>query len=87
MKKETVIECARASRRKTISELSYLIEGLQKDYDRLVKAQTEDSLKGLTIPDGSKGYYLTQHCLRYEQTIKVATEMEQWALIAQWTED
>jgi len=87
MKKETVIECARASRRKTISELGYLIEGLQKDYDRLVKAQVEDSLKGLTTPDGSKGFYLVQHCLRYEQTIKVATEMEHWALIAEYTED
>jgi hypothetical protein len=86
MKKEKAIECARNARKKTISELGYLIKELQKDYDRLVKAQVEDDLKGLTPQQGSRGYYLQQHCLRYEQTIIAAAEMEQWAMISEWAE-
>ncbi len=86
MKKINPIECARSARRETITELGYLIEELQKDYDRLVKAKIEDDLKGLTPQQGNTGYYLSQHCLRYEQTIKAGTKMAQWAVIAQWEE-
>ena len=81
------IECARSARRDTISELGTLIFQLQKDYDRLVKAKDEDDLDGLTPQMGNTGYYLSQHCLRYEQTIIAATKMEQWARIAQWEQD
>ena len=86
MKDINPIECARASRRETINELGHLIFQLQKDYDRLVKAKDEDDLNGLTPQMGNTGYYLSQHCLRYEQTIIAATKMEQWAMIAQWVE-
>ncbi len=89
MNKEEATKCARNARKQTISELGYLINGLQKDYDRLVKAQVEDDLKGFSWdcpPNGNYGFYLTQHCLRYEQTVKKATEMEQWAMIAEWVE-
>ena len=79
-------ECARSARRDTISELGCLIQELQRDYDRLVKAQVEDDLKGLMPQQGNTGYYLSQHCLRYEQTIKAGTKMELWARIAQWEE-
>ena len=79
------IECAKSARRDTITELGYLIEDLQKDYDRLVKAKIEDDLKGLT-PQGHTGFYLSQHCLRYEQTIKAGTRMHEWAKIAEWEE-
>ena len=86
--KEKAIECAKQSRIETISELGYLIKGLQKDYDRLVKAQeTEDSDFQVEHRFGNKGYYLQQHCNRYEQTIKAATEMEMYARIAEWIEE
>ena len=48
MKKINPTECARSARRDTITELGYLIEDLQKDYDRLVKAKIGDDLEGLT---------------------------------------
>jgi hypothetical protein len=80
------IECARSARRDTISELGTLIFQLQKDYDRLKKAKDEDDLEGLTPQLGNTGYYLSQHCLNYEQTVKAGTKMELWASIAQWEE-
>jgi hypothetical protein len=86
MKKINPIECARSARRDTITELGYLIEDLQRDYDRLKKAKIQDDLKGLMPQQGNTGYYLQQHCLRYEQTIKAGTRMYEWAKIAEWEE-
>lgn len=86
-KKINPIECARSARRDTLRELHTLIFHLQKDYDRLMKAKDADDLDGLTPQMGNTGYYLTQHCLNYEQTIIAGTKMEQWAMIAQWGQD
>jgi hypothetical protein len=85
MNKLNPTECARNARKDTIIELGYLIQDLQQDYDRLVKAKIGDDLEGLT-PQGHTGFYLSQHCLRYEQTIKAGTRMHEWAKIAEWVE-
>jgi hypothetical protein len=88
MNKEQATAKARALRNETISELGYLIADLQKDYDRLTKAVwLDDDSKGMTAHQGNTGYYLSQHCLRYEQTVKAGVKMDEWARLAQWIED
>lgn len=85
--KETAIRNAKHLREDTIRELGYLIEDLQKDYDRLVKAsQNDDNGEGLSPIKGNSGFYLSQHCLRYEQTIKAGVRMEEYARLADWVD-
>jgi hypothetical protein len=88
MNKEQAVADARAMREETIRELGYLIADLQKDYDRLTKAVwIEDDTKMMTATQGNTGYYLSQHCLRYEQTMKAGWRMEEYARIAQWIKE
>jgi hypothetical protein len=87
MNKEQATAKARAMREETISELGYLIEELQRDYHRLTNAVNRDDSEGMTAHQGNTGYYLSQHCLRYEQTIKAGVKMDEWARLAQWIED
>ena len=85
MNKEQATANARALREDTIRELGHLIADLQKDYDRLTKAVwLDDDSKGMTAHQGNSGYYLSQHCLRYQQTVKAGNLMEEWSRIAQW---
>jgi hypothetical protein len=85
MNKEQAVADARALREETIRELGHLIADLQKDYDRLTKAVwIEDDTKMMTATQGNTGYYLSQHCLRYEQTMRAGWRMEEYARIAQW---
>ncbi len=85
MNKEQATANARALREDTIRELGNLIADLQKDYDRLTKAVwLDDDSKGMTAHQGNSGYYLSQHCLRFQQTMKAGNLMEEWSRIAQW---
>jgi hypothetical protein len=87
MNKEQATAKARALRNETISELGYLIEELQRDYVRLSNAVNRDDSEGMTAHQGNTGYYLSQHCLRYEQTVRAGVKMDEWARLAQWIED
>jgi hypothetical protein len=85
MNKKQATDKARDYRDETLRELGHLIADLQKDYDRLTKAVwLDDDSKGMTAHQGNSGYYLSQHCLRYQQTTKAGNLMEEWARIAQW---
>lgn len=85
MNLETAIKTAKEFRKETIRELGYLIEDLQRDYDRLTKAQEQDAEHdGLTAIRGNSGFFLRQHCLRYEQTLTASVKMEEWARLADW---
>ena len=84
MNKEQAVADARALREETIRELGHLIADLQKDYDRLTKAIAHDDEEGMTASRGNSGYYISQHCLRYEQTMRAGWRMEEYARIAQW---
>ena len=87
MNKEQATARARVLRDETISELGYLIADLQRDYDRLTKAIAHDDEEGMTAHQGNTGYYLSQHCLRYEQTVRAGVKMDEWARLAQWMEE
>lgn len=83
------IESARHHRKETIRELTNLIQELQRDLDRLIEAdeygeECGDDEKGVTPQKGNSGYYLQQHCLRYEQTVKAGQQMETMARVADW---
>jgi hypothetical protein len=85
MDREQATANARALREDTLRELGNLIDDLQRDYDRLTKAVwLDDDSKGMTAHQGNAGYYLSQHCLRFQQTMKAGNLMEEWARIAQW---
>jgi hypothetical protein len=85
MNKETALDSAKHWRKETIRELMYFIEALQHDLDRLTKADTDgDDSEGVTPQKGNSGYYLSQHCLRYEQTVKAGQQMETMARVAMW---
>ena len=84
MTKLNPIKCAQYARRNTIDELECLIFDLQRDLNRLVKAQAEDGTDALTIPNKNTGFYLSQHAPRYEQVIRAGAKMEEWAKISQW---
>lgn len=83
------ITYARQWRAETITELQYLIQDLQRDLDRLTQAQNEGdtAYNGYSPHSGNNGYYLSQHCLRYEQAVKAGVKMEQYAKMADWIED
>jgi hypothetical protein len=88
MNKEQAVADARAMREETLRELKVLIKDLQNDYDRLTKAKEHDDSDGMmTATQGNKGYYLSQHCLRYEQTMRAGWRMEEYARIAQWIKE
>ena len=84
MNKEQATGKARAYREETMRELGHLIAELQRDYHRLSNAVNRDDGEGMTAHQGNSGYYLSQHCLRYQQTMKAGNLMEEWARIAQW---
>ena len=70
---------ANSYRRETINQLTYLIEGLQHDLNRLEKFH-DDEAREFSEHD----YSLGQHCLRYEQTVKAGAKMEAAARIVDW---
>lgn len=83
------ITYARKWRAETITELQYLIQDLQRDLDRLTQAQNkgDTAYNGYSPQSGNNGYYLSQHCLRYEQAVKAGVKMTQFAQMADWIED
>lgn len=82
---KTAIESARHHRKETIRELRNFIEELQRDLDRLTEADAEgDDSEGVTPQRGNSGYYLSQHCLRYEQTVLAGQQMKTMARLADW---
>ena len=86
MNLEMAIRTAKEFRKETIRELGYLIEELQQDYNRLKNEDEfpEEEHDGLTPQKGNRGFYLRQHCLRYEQTLTASVKMEEWARLADW---
>lgn len=87
MNTETALNSAKHWRKETIRELMYFIEALQHDLDRLTKADTDgDDSEGVTPQKGNSGYHLSQHCLRYEQTVLAGQQMETMARVAEWCE-
>jgi hypothetical protein len=81
---EETIKQAQHQRNETIREMTYLIKDLQEDLERLIKHKHAPTEEGLTPQSGHRGFYISQHCLRYEQTMKAGWKMEEWARLATW---
>jgi hypothetical protein len=62
--------------------MSKLIYNLQQDLDRLTRYKDAPAEEGFTPQKGNVGFYISQHCLRYEQTMKAGWKMEEWARLA-----
>ncbi len=84
MNLEQAIRSAKHHRNETISQLTELIKNLQQDLDRLIKYKHAPIEEGLTPQKGNLGFYISQHCLRYEQTMQAGWKMEEWARFATW---
>ncbi len=82
MNLEQAIQSAQHHRNETISQMTELIKDLQRDLDRLIKYKEAPIEEGLTPQKGNVGFHISQHCLRYEQTMKAGWAMEQWARLA-----
>jgi hypothetical protein len=82
---EQARQSAKDARDETIRQMRYFIEALQKDLDRLTQAKADDD-EGMTPQRGNMGYSISQHCLRYEQTMQAGWRMEQYAKLADWVE-
>jgi len=83
-KLEQAIQSAQHHRDETILQMTYLIKDLQKDLDRLTKHKDAPIEESLTPHHGNQGFYISQHCLRYEQTMQAGWKMEEWARFASW---
>lgn len=78
---EQAANAARGYREETIREMGHLIYQLQRDLDRLKTAQEKTGEDDLPTRLNA-GFYISQHCLRYEQTMKAGWQMEQMARLA-----